>query len=141
MAQKASVVRIEGMEGRDPSRRRDRRSLRTRAVRGAILAVGAEAVAALEDLIVEAYVGRVHRRERRLGELDLVLGVKLPRVLCSRLYSDLCELQYIKLEKASGLTSGTMNGRCGRIMPTPRKNGRLAFTATSIVAITCRRRR
>jgi hypothetical protein len=32
-----------------------------------------------------------------------------------------------------------MNGRCGRIMPTPRKNGRLAFTATSIVAITCRR--
>ena len=102
MAQKASVVRIEGMEGRDPSRRRDRRSLRTRAVRGAILAVGAEAVAALEDLIVEAYVGRVHRRERRLGELDLVLGVKLPRVLCSRLYSDLCELQYIKLEKGVG---------------------------------------
>ena len=95
MAQKARVVRIEGMERRDfGTRSCDRRSLRTWAVRGGVLARRAEGRGVTEDLIVEADVGHVHRRKRRRGELDLVLRVQLPRVLCSALYSDLCELQY-----------------------------------------------
>jgi len=65
VAKKARIVRIEGIERRYlRSRSCDRRSLRTWAVVCGVLTVGAESRGGREDLIVEADVGHVHRRQR-----------------------------------------------------------------------------